>query len=893
MAKNTFKYYTTRKYNSKIHVFEFIDSWNDMNYVLAVGDTSKRQKLSAIENSSFINQGYKAVAKINAGFFYGSVSNALGSIGLAAFNYGAEHYGDETPYGENINRQEAYYKDGKLMLERTNSWDYDWKYKPHSYWGCTLSYALVKDGVKNLEGVDNYTSISGRNPRTLIGQKEDGTHVWVVAEGRNINSSVGLTADESADLMVELGCINAVNCDGGGSSEMIVDGVIKNTPTDGSERSIATAFIVYAKDYEIVGNDDSNSGSGSTPEAPAGYKKLVLDAGHGYHTEGKRTPDDIREWWLNNNVCNYVQEKLKGYNITIYRTDDITGETDVALSTRVAKTNEISPDLFISVHHNANTSQWGDWTGTEVYWHTHGSTEDQKVANILAPKISAHTGLTNRGVKQASFAVLGCNSHIPAVLCEGGFMDSRIDHPVITTWGQEAYADALVEGIKEYLGITKVEEDVQPELEDTPVHDSKLYYSNGQSKVYVELVGENPINVRSGRGTEHDIIGTLPSGTKIMINYILADNRDGQGDDALWGSIDYTTTYAMNSKAVVTGYIHLGFAIPTEEEDKTPPVVTLNGDAEIRLNRYEEYVELGATAQDEKDGPCVVNIIGSVNTNNVGSQSIRYQASDTKGNIGEAVRTVIVGEDIIPPSLTLNGQMTIRIPVFNNYEEPGYVTSDNTDQEVTVLVTSEPELDTNKIGTYTLTYTATDVDNLTAVKTRTIIVYDDVSPEITLNGDNYVVIEQGEEYIELGATAIDNYDEHVEVIIDGKVNTDEIGDQYIFYKAIDSSYNEGSTMRTVSVIERIVTEPEPVPNPFEPGKYGKEVIVDAETLNVYSSCSESSTVKAQLINSEIIRVSHIFNENFDKTNNSSSLWGAIETNCKAGYINLKYCSELV
>jgi uncharacterized protein YraI len=47
--------------------------------------------------------------------------------------------------------------------------------------------------------------------------------------------------------MLELGCVIAVNLDGGGSSEMIVNGSIKNKPSDGAERSIGTAFVAYAK----------------------------------------------------------------------------------------------------------------------------------------------------------------------------------------------------------------------------------------------------------------------------------------------------------------------------------------------------------------------------------------------------------------------------------------------------------------------------------------------------------------------------------------------------------------------------------------------------------------------------------------------------------------------
>lgn len=184
-------------------------------------------------------------------------------------------------------------------------------------------------------------------------------------------------------------------------------------------------------------------------------KILALDAGHGYNTAGKRTPDGVREWYMNNNVCNHIAEKLKAYEgIEVKRTDDISGNTDVSLAERVRRCNSINPDLFISIHHNALGSTWNsNVTGTEVYWHTQGTQEDRKVASLIAPKLAGHTGLKNRGVKQASFAVLGCRA--TAVLCEGGFMDSTIDNPIITSWGQESYADAVVEAIVEYFGLQK------------------------------------------------------------------------------------------------------------------------------------------------------------------------------------------------------------------------------------------------------------------------------------------------------------------------------------------------------------------------------------------------------------------------------------------------------
>lgn len=183
-------------------------------------------------------------------------------------------------------------------------------------------------------------------------------------------------------------------------------------------------------------------------------KVLVLDAGHGLNTSGKQTMNGskgvVKEWTLNSNVCNKIQAILKDYDVTIHRTDDTTGKTDISLSERVKRCNNYNPHLFVSIHHNA-----GGGVGTEVYWHTKGTAEDKKVASILAPKLASKCGMRNRGVKQASFAVLGCKP--TAILVEGGFMDTVADYEIITSdKGQQAYAEAVAESIIEYLGLKKV-----------------------------------------------------------------------------------------------------------------------------------------------------------------------------------------------------------------------------------------------------------------------------------------------------------------------------------------------------------------------------------------------------------------------------------------------------
>ena len=88
----------------------------------------------------------------------------------------------------------------------------------------------------------------GPNPRTMLGVDKDRTRLLlVVADGRESGAAAGMTLAEAARfLRVELGAWDAVNLDGGGSSELWIgaEGGVVNAPSDGAERPIANAVVV-------------------------------------------------------------------------------------------------------------------------------------------------------------------------------------------------------------------------------------------------------------------------------------------------------------------------------------------------------------------------------------------------------------------------------------------------------------------------------------------------------------------------------------------------------------------------------------------------------------------------------------------------------------------------
>ena len=84
----------------------------------------------------------------------------------------------------------------------------------------------------------------GLNPRTAIGQKKDGTIIFVTVDGRQANS-IGATFSDMIKIMSDYGAVNAASLDGGSSTQMVYEGKFLNTPYALSgPRIVPNAFLV-------------------------------------------------------------------------------------------------------------------------------------------------------------------------------------------------------------------------------------------------------------------------------------------------------------------------------------------------------------------------------------------------------------------------------------------------------------------------------------------------------------------------------------------------------------------------------------------------------------------------------------------------------------------------
>lgn len=195
--------------------------------------------------------------------------------------------------------------------------------------------------------------------------------------------------------------------------------------------------------------------------------KIALSAGHSINTAGKRClksldPNETREWWLNDRVCDYVEEYLKDYDgYQLLRLDDSDdGKDVVSLSARVTAANSWSADFYLSVHHNAGVDG-GTGGGIVAFSHPKSSKASVEWRDALYDALIRHTGLKgNRATPKATSDLYVLReTTMPAVLLELGFMDSKTDVPVILTDAHaQSCAKAIVEVLVERGKLTKKEE---------------------------------------------------------------------------------------------------------------------------------------------------------------------------------------------------------------------------------------------------------------------------------------------------------------------------------------------------------------------------------------------------------------------------------------------------
>jgi len=280
----------------------------------------------------------------------------------------------------------------------------------------------------------------------------------------------------------------------------------------------------------------------------------------------------------------------------------------------------------------------------------------------------------------------------------------------------------------------------------------------------------------------------------------------------------YTVTYNVNDSKGVSATTVTRTVIVEAVYVNIAPVITLIGDASITITVGDTYTDQGATADDNLDGDITTSIVtsGSVDTATAGTYTIIYNVIDSEGLAAiEVTRTVIVevAAANAAPVITLVGNASITITVGDTYTDQGATATDTEDGDLTSSIVVVNPVDVNTAGTYTITYNVVDSGALVATTvTRTVIVQvatANVAPVITLVGNANIVLNIGDTYTELGATATDAEDGDLTsaIVTAGTVDINTAGTYTITYNVND---NDGlaamEVTRTVIVQDAVVGE---------------------------------------------------------------------------------------
>lgn len=231
---------------------------------------------------------------------------------------------------------------------------------------------------------------------------------------------------------------------------------------------------------------------------------VAIDAGHGMHTEGKQSVPMSKNLYIdgelvrkkgkiikenewNRGVSEYLAAALKRCGIDTMFTADMTGKTDIALSTRASKANKAKADILISNHYNAigSCAKWQSKIKGLLVLRTKNCSEKSIKLGKLAVKhlkkdidYEYSYGLM-RDVDMSGFtlAILR-QTTMPAILIEYGFMDYWNEAKLmLDKKHQKKCAEAVAKAVCEYFGVTYVAKKSEVKnTDDKPQVASKTKY---------------------------------------------------------------------------------------------------------------------------------------------------------------------------------------------------------------------------------------------------------------------------------------------------------------------------------------------------------------------------------------------------------------------------------
>ena len=318
---------------------------------------------------------------------------------------------------------------------------------------------------EDIKAVQNRLNSLGYNAGTADGYYGNGTRTAVI----NFQTAKGLDADGDVGPTTWNALFNTSNSGGSGYSRILkltsplmygediravqnkLNSLGYNAGTAdgyyGNDTRTAVISFQTARGIDIDGevgpttwktlfNTSTSGGNGST----SNIRKVFIDPGHG-GTDPGASGNGLYEKEVVLSISKKVRNILisKGFEVELSRSTD----QYVSLSDRATQANAWDADLFVSIHCNSATSSSAN--GTECYTYPTANTSTKSLSKNMASALASKLGLTNRGHKEANFAVLRL-SNMPAILIETAFINNANDASKLKT-RENDFASAIANQI--------------------------------------------------------------------------------------------------------------------------------------------------------------------------------------------------------------------------------------------------------------------------------------------------------------------------------------------------------------------------------------------------------------------------------------------------------------
>lgn len=369
-------------------------------------------------------------------------------------------------------------------------------------------------------------------------------------------------------------------------------------------------------------------------------------------------------------------------------------------------------------------------------------------------------------------------------------------------------------------------------LLDNTSTSGESYYTNYSSLKMPKVTYGETYSVEVSRSTNVD-----PATRKVWIDWNIDGDFDDAGELVLNESVsnnfttsanftvpDYMTAFqGITRMRVGIGYSSFALSscgpVPAGEfedyyinivNDNKAPEITLIGSDTITIEEGTlTFTDPGATASDPTEGDITSKIVTSTDLelSKVGFYTRTFDVTDASGNKAPTrTRVYVVIKDRTAPILTLNGNIADTVEVFSGpYSDPGYSAFDNVNGNLDLAVNVTGSVNTEMLGTYTLTYRVNDAANNESMATRTVTVVDRQKPVIVSKGSDNIQI--GSVWVDLTYVE-DNYDKNT--VLErtpgyaGEVFSFEKGEYPIHYAATDGSGNVATPVTRVYVVDDFI-----------------------------------------------------------------------------------------